>query len=75
LILVSDTKVCKDCQKILQELEKIDDDAENFGVEFVKNGEKFVAKKYGVTEFPALVYFRNKEPAIYRGISQIAYSC
>lgn len=66
-MLFSDTKVCKDCQKILQELEKIDDDAENFGVEFVKNGDKFVAKKYGVTEFPALVYFRNKEPAIYKG--------
>lgn len=67
LVVFFYTKGCKDCQKILQELEKIDDDAENFGVEFVKNGEKFVAKKYGVTEFPALVYFRNKEPAIYKG--------
>ncbi|XP_035224969.1 uncharacterized protein LOC118197552 [Stegodyphus dumicola] len=61
------TKVCADCQKILQELEKIDDDAENFGIQFVKNGEKFVARRYGVTDFPALVYFRNKEPAIYHG--------
>ncbi|GFY48898.1 protein disulfide-isomerase [Trichonephila inaurata madagascariensis] len=61
------TKECKDCHKILQELEKIDDDAENFGVQFVKNGEKFLAKKYGVSEFPALVYFRNKHPAIYDG--------
>ncbi|GBO28215.1 hypothetical protein AVEN_16843-1 [Araneus ventricosus] len=62
-----DTKECKDCHKILQELEKIDDDAENFGVQFVKNGEKFLAKKYGVSEFPSLVYFRNKHPAIYDG--------
>ncbi|CAL1299251.1 unnamed protein product [Larinioides sclopetarius] len=61
------TKECKDCHKILQELEKIDDDAENFGVQFVKNGEKFLAKKYGVSEFPALVYFRNRHPAIYDG--------
>ncbi|XP_055930888.1 uncharacterized protein LOC129961093 [Argiope bruennichi] len=61
------TKSCKDCGVVLEELERIDDEASNFGVAFVKNSEKSTAKKYGVTSFPALVYFRNQEPAIYDG--------
>lgn len=61
------TKSCKDCSVILEELERIDDDASNFGVSFVKNSEKSTAKKYGVTSFPALMYFRNQQPAIFDG--------
>ncbi|XP_054718538.1 uncharacterized protein LOC129227940 [Uloborus diversus] len=61
------TKSCKDCGVILEELERIDDDAGNFGVAFVKNSEKSTAKKYGVTSFPALMYFRNQQPAIFEG--------
>ncbi|GFQ72451.1 uncharacterized protein TNCT_694121 [Trichonephila clavata] len=62
-----DTKSCKDCAVVLEELERIDDDAGNFGVAFVKNSEKSTAKKYGVTSFPALMYFRNQQPAIFDG--------
>ncbi|KFM78693.1 hypothetical protein X975_14268, partial [Stegodyphus mimosarum] len=61
------TKSCKDCGVILEELEQIDDDAGKFGVAFVKNSEKSTAKKYGVTSFPALMYFRNQQPAIFDG--------
>ncbi|XP_022238903.1 uncharacterized protein LOC111085298 [Limulus polyphemus] len=61
------TKICKNCDKVLAELENIDDDAENVGIGFVKNSEKATAKKYGVTSFPTLVYFRNKHPTVYDG--------
>lgn len=54
-----DTKICKTCESILAELEHINDDAERFGVRFVKNGERAVAKKLlGITQFPALAYYR-----------------
>ena len=52
---------------MLTELETIDDDTDKFGVQFVKINDKKLAKKYGITEFPALTYFRNKEPMKYEG--------
>ncbi|KAL7646704.1 UNVERIFIED_CONTAM: hypothetical protein RMT77_001957 [Armadillidium vulgare] len=58
---------CKDCDKVLGELENIDDDSENFGVQFVKVADKKLAKSYGIKTFPALSYFRNKEPMHYEG--------
>ncbi|UYV79369.1 hypothetical protein LAZ67_17002343 [Cordylochernes scorpioides] len=61
------TKTCRNCDKILHELENIDDDADKFGVAFAKTTDKKAAKKLGVTSFPALVYFRNKQPAIFEG--------
>ncbi|XP_022652688.1 uncharacterized protein LOC111260507 isoform X2 [Varroa jacobsoni] len=62
------TKICKTCESILAELEHINDDAERFGVRFVKNGERAVAKKLlGITQFPALAYYRNQEPQLFSG--------
>ena len=54
---------------MLTELETIDDDTDKFGVQFVKINDKKLAKKYGISEFPALTYFRNKEPIKYEGTS------
>lgn len=57
--LSTDTKICKTCDAVLSEIERINDDAERFGVRFVKNGERAVAKKLlGITQFPALAYYR-----------------
>lgn len=53
---------------MLEELEKIDDDTDTFGVDFVKINDKRLAKQYGITKFPALTYFREKEPIIYEGL-------
>lgn len=52
---------------MLQELEQIDDDTDSFGVDFVKINDKRLAKQYGITKFPALTYFREKQPIIYEG--------
>ncbi|XP_047114622.1 uncharacterized protein LOC124794951 [Schistocerca piceifrons] len=58
---------CLTCDKVLEELEKIDDDTDTFGVDFVKINDKRLAKQYGIKNFPALTYFREKEPIIYEG--------
>ncbi|XP_008203455.2 uncharacterized protein LOC100118209 isoform X2 [Nasonia vitripennis] len=58
---------CTTCDKVLAELEKIDDDTDTFGVDFVKINDKRLAKQYGIKTFPALTYFREKEPIIYEG--------
>ncbi|XP_071438980.1 uncharacterized protein hlk isoform X3 [Hetaerina americana] len=58
---------CLTCDKVLAELEKIDDDTDVFGVDFVKINDKRLAKQYGIKNFPALTYFREKEPIIYDG--------
>ncbi|XP_011137175.2 uncharacterized protein LOC105181845 isoform X2 [Harpegnathos saltator] len=58
---------CTTCDRVLAELEKIDDDTDHFGVDFVKINDKRLAKQYGIKNFPALTYFREKEPIIYEG--------
>lgn len=68
IICFLDTRTCENCKEILEELEKIDDDANKYGVEFVKNSERAASKKYGINQFPQLVYFRHGEPTIYEGL-------
>ncbi|XP_058810774.1 uncharacterized protein LOC131675703 isoform X2 [Phymastichus coffea] len=58
---------CTTCDKVLAELEKIDDDTDTFGVDFVKINDKRLAKQYGIKTFPALTYFREREPIIFEG--------
>lgn len=61
------TRSCTTCDKVLEELENIDDDTDSFGVDFVKINDKRLAKQYGINKFPALTYFREKQPIIYEG--------
>ncbi|XP_050304237.1 uncharacterized protein LOC126741733 isoform X4 [Anthonomus grandis grandis] len=61
------TRSCTTCDKVLDELEQIDDETDSFGVDFVKINDKRLAKQYGITKFPALTYFRDKQPIIYEG--------
>ncbi|KAF2367458.1 Thioredoxin domain [Trinorchestia longiramus] len=58
---------CPPCDKVLAELEDIDDDTARFGVHFVKVADKKLARSHGVKTFPALTYFRNSEPIHYEG--------
>lgn len=69
IVFFTDARSCHTCDKVLAELEKIDDDTDNFGVDFIKINDKRLAKKYGIKNFPALTYFREKEPIIYEGES------
>lgn len=58
---------CPECNEIIEALEKIDGDADLFGIDFVKVSESDAAEKYGILNLPSLVYFRKKEPLIYDG--------
>ena len=55
------------CDKILDELENIDDDTDEHGMHFVTTEETGLAKQYGIKTLPALVLFRNGEPVVYKG--------
>ena len=53
---------------MLEDLETIDDDAEQFSVDFVKINDKRLAKSYGIQKFPALAFFRDEEMTLFEGI-------
>lgn len=63
----SDQEKCKKCDKSLQRLEEIDDDADQKGIGFVKILDPNLAFEYGLEELPALVYYRHKIPIVYDG--------
>lgn len=56
---------CDNCEKILEELEHIDDDTDKHGIHFVKTEDDDYASEIGITELPALVYFEDGNPSIY----------
>jgi hypothetical protein len=49
------------------ELEKIDDECDTFGIHMVKIADPQLAKRYGITTFPAMLYFRNGNPLLFEG--------
>lgn len=51
----------------MDELENIDDELDEAGIIFVTTEDVTMAKKHGVKEYPALVFFRNKMPLIFKG--------
>ena len=55
-------------QRILEELESIDDDCDRYGISFVKIDDDRIAAEYGIDTLPALVYFENKMPNFFQGI-------
>lgn len=55
------------CDKILDDLENIDDELDEAGIIFVTTEEMDVAKKHGIKQLPKLVFFRNKDPLVYDG--------
>ncbi len=58
---------CESCLVILEDLENIDDDTDRQGINFVKTTDLNIATNYGVTNFPAVIYFENQVPSIYEG--------
>lgn len=66
---IVDSDDCKQCPRVLAEIEHIDDEADGAGINFVKIDEKSMAKEFGVFALPAILFFRqnSKEPVIYAG--------
>lgn len=63
--MFSDKPNCKRCSKALQELENIDDEADQLGIGFVKISDEALAEEYNLGELPKLVYYRHQIPIIY----------
>lgn len=54
-------------QKVLNELENIDDECDKLGIVFVKIDNDEEAKEYGIEKIPSLVYFEKGIPMLYEG--------
>lgn len=54
-------------QKVLNELENIDDECDKLGIVFVKIDNDDEAKEYGIEKIPSLVYFEKGIPMLYEG--------
>lgn len=52
---------------VLEELEKIDDDCDKHGIQFVKIDDDRTSLGYGIESVPAIVYFEKQVPNIYSG--------
>lgn len=69
----TDKPDCRKCAKALQELENIDDEADQLGIGFVKIHDEDLANEYNLGSLPALVYYRHQTPIIYEGISSNSF--
>lgn len=57
----------KKAQKMLNELENIDDECEEKDIDFVKTSDDGIDKEYDLAELPALAFYRHKFRTIYHG--------
>jgi len=55
------------CDKVVQQLEKIDTLLDNHGIVFVMTAQLDKARELWLSRFPALVFFRNGDPIKYGG--------
>lgn len=69
MIKFTDSDDCKQCPKVLAEIEHIDDEADHAGINFVKIFDNKMAKEFGVFALPAILFFKSgsKEPVIFAG--------
>lgn len=70
----TDKPQCKKCAKALQELENIDDEADQLGIGFVKISDEELADEYNLGDLPKLVYYRHQIPIIYESQLESKYS-
>lgn len=68
-----DKPECKRCTKALQELENIDDEADQLDIGFVKVHDESLADEYNLGSLPALVYYRHQIPILYEGWSMFQF--
>lgn len=65
-----DDETDKSSRKILTELENIDDECDDVGIDFVKISDEGAAQSHDLSGLPVLVYFRNRFPQVYEGGAQ-----
>ena len=51
----------------LEQLEKIDQNADKLGIAFVKINDLELVDEYGLNGIPSLVYYRHSAPILYEG--------
>lgn len=56
-----------ECDKVLAELEDIDDDAEKHDIDLVKISDPETIEEYSIVTFPTLVFFRKRFPQFFDG--------
>lgn len=64
-LFFADKQNCRKCAKVLQELENIDDEADQLGIGFVKIADDALAEEYNLGDLPKLVYYRHQIPIVY----------
>lgn len=67
IVQISDDNNDRKSQKVLNELENIDDECDTLGIVFVKIDNADEAKEYGIEKIPALMYFEKGIPTLYTG--------
>lgn len=65
--MLADDHGDEDSMQVLNELEKIDDDCDKHGIQFVKIDDKKAAEEFGIDDLPAIVYFEKQIPNVYDG--------
>lgn len=68
-----DDDKCESCPGILEELETIDDDTDEHGIQFVKSNDVKLAHEIGIFSFPALVYYEVGVPIMYDGNTSFCF--
>jgi hypothetical protein len=65
--VILDEEGDKKSQKIISELENIDDECEEKDISFVKTSDEGIEKEYDLPSLPTLVFYRNRFRQIYTG--------
>lgn len=65
--IADDDDDCAECEEILEALEEIDGEVDQYGIDFVKIASHEAAATYNVVNIPSLVYFRKQIPMLYDG--------
>lgn len=67
VFLIVDKEGDKKAQKILQELENIDDECEEKDIDFIKTSDDGIQREYDLPSLPALAFYRHRFRDLYTG--------
>lgn len=67
LYFTDDDEDCPECTEILEALEQIDGEVDQYGIDFVKISSPEAAATYNIINIPSLVYYRKQVPMLYDG--------